>query len=147
MIVYLDTSALLPLVIAEPGSPVSTRLWKDAHEVISTRLLVVEAAAALVQSERIGRTSVTALADHLEEARLIIADATLLDVTTTVINRAAELAVTRGLRGYDAVHLATATLIRARNVAFASGDQRLLTAAAEEGFTTVDTSGRPNSTA
>ncbi|KDA06016.1 twitching motility protein PilT [Microbacterium sp. CH12i] len=147
MIVYLDTSALLPLVIAEPGSPVSKRLWKDAHEVVSTRLVVVEAAAALAQSERIGRTSAAALADHLEEAQLIIADATLLDVTTTVINRAAEIAVTRGLRGYDAVHLATATLIRARDVVFASGDQRLLTAAAEERFTTVDTSGRANSAA
>lgn len=144
MIVYLDTSALLPLVIAEPGSPISKRLWKDAHEVISTRLLVVEAAAALAQSERVGRTSAAALTDHLEEAQLIIADATLLDVTTTVINRAAGLAVSRGLRGYDAVHLATATLIRARNVVFASGDQRLLIAAAAEGFTTVDTSGPSN---
>lgn len=147
MIVYLDTSALLPLVIAEPGSPVSRRLWKDAAQVISTRLLVVEAAAALAQSERVGRTSAAALADLLEEAQLIAADATLLDVTTTVINRAADLAVSRGLRGYDAVHLATATLIPARDVVFASGDQRLLAAASEEGFTTVDTSGRPNSAA
>lgn len=84
------------------------------------------------------------LSDLLEEAQLIAADVTLLDVSTTVISRAAELAVTRGLRGYDAVHLATATLIRASNVVFASGDQRVLTAAAEEGFATVDTSGRPN---
>ena len=141
MIVYLDTSALLPLVIAEPGSPVSLRLWKDADHVISTRLLVVEAAAALAQSERVGRTSADALADLLEEAQLIAADATLLDVTTTVINRAADLAVSRGLRGYDAVHLATATLISAKDVVFASGDQRLLAAASAEGFITVDTSG------
>lgn len=147
MIVYLDTSALLPLVIAEPGSPASMRLWKDADQVISTRLLVVEAAAALAQSNRAGRTSASTLNDLLKEAELIVADATLLDVTTTVINRAADLAVSRGLRGYDAIHLATATLIGAKDVVFASGDQRLLAAAIEEGFTTVDTSGRPNSAA
>lgn len=143
MIVYFDTSALIPLVVDEPGSPVSTSLWEAADQVFSTRLVVVEAAAALGQSVRTGRTESAVLPELLEETRLMTADATLLDVTPAVIDRAADLAVSRGLRGYDAVHLATAVLVRARDVVFASGDQRLLAAAHHEGFTTVDTSGPP----
>lgn len=145
MIVYFDTSAFLPLVIAESGTAISERLWHDADDVVSTHLIVAEAAAAIAQGNRIGRVADD---DHpylQEAASKLIFDATLIDVTTTVIERATRLAVSRGLRGYDSVHLATATLIRARDVVFASGDQRLLAAASEEGFTTVDTSGSLNS--
>lgn len=140
MIVYLDTSAFLPLVIAEAGTAVSTRLWREADDVVSTRLIVAEAAAAIAQGNRVGRVADD---DHQflqDTASRLIFDATLIEVTPTVIERAAALAVARGLRGYDAVHLATATLVRARDVVFASGDRRLLMAAAEEGFTIVDTS-------
>lgn len=146
MIVYFDTSALLPLVVAEAGSPVSMKLWAEADEVVSSRLLIVEAAAAIAQSERIGRVSSAESPGLHQEARLLAVDATLVEATATIIDRAAALAASRGLRGYDAVHLATAVSIRARDVVFASGDQRLLIAAAEEGFVTVDTSGLPRLT-
>lgn len=143
MIVYFDTSAILPLVVEEPGTPVSTYLWEEADEVVSTRLIIVEAAAALAKSVRVRRHRPDDLPDLLEEARLMIADTTLIDVASDVVDRAADLAVARGLRGYDAVHLATATKLRARDLVFATGDQKLLTAAEEEGLTVVDTSGGP----
>jgi len=141
VIVYLDTSALLPLVVVEPGTATSSRLWNDADEVVSTRLIIAEAAAAVAQGNRKGRVADEQHSYLQDQATRLIVDLTLVDVTTEVIDRAAALAVAHGLRGYDSVHLATATLIRARDVVFASGDQRLLQAAAAEGFTTVDTSG------
>jgi predicted nucleic acid-binding protein len=145
VIVYFDTSAFLPLVIAEAGTAVSTRLWHDADDVVSTHLIVAEAAAAIAQGNRIGRVADVDHSYLQGAASRLIFDATLIDVTTTVIERAAKLAVARGLRGYDSVHLATATLIRAGDVVFASGDQRLLAAASEEGFTTANTNGPLNS--
>ncbi|WP_121057966.1 hypothetical protein [Microbacterium telephonicum] len=66
---------------------------------------------------------------------------TLLDVSARVVDSAATVAVDRGLRGYDAVHLASAALLRGSDVAFVSGDRALLRAVGEEGFITVDSSG------
>jgi uncharacterized protein len=52
---YLDTSAFVPLLVAEPGSPACRRFWDDADTVVSCRLLYVEAAAALAQAQRMAR--------------------------------------------------------------------------------------------
>jgi predicted nucleic acid-binding protein len=49
---YLDTSALVPLLIAEPTSAACRRFWDDADTVVFSRLLYVETAAALAQARR-----------------------------------------------------------------------------------------------
>ncbi len=143
MIVYFDTSALLPLIVSEAGTAVSMRLWDEADDVVSTQLIVVEAAAAVALGNRIRRIADDEHDYVQNQVTRLSSDMILIDVTTPVVERAAKLAIAHGLRGYDSVHLATATLIRARDVVFASGDQRLLRGAAAEGFTTVDTSGTP----
>ena len=143
MIVYLDTSALLPLIVSEAGTPVSMRLWDEADDVVSTRLIVAEAAAAIALGNRTGRVGDDEHAYLQDQVTRLTSDMTLIDVTTTVVERAARLAIAHGLRGYDSIHLATATLIRARDVVFASGDRKLLEGAMAEGFTTVDTSTAP----
>ena len=55
MIAYFDTSALLPLLIDEPGSERAGRLWDEADHVVSVRLIYVEARAALAQARRLER--------------------------------------------------------------------------------------------
>ncbi|MFS0913259.1 type II toxin-antitoxin system VapC family toxin [Microbacterium sp. 179-I 3D2 NHS] len=67
---------------------------------------------------------------------------TLIEVQPTVVDTAAELAARYGLRGYDAMHLASVSMVLTPGAVFASGDRRLLAAALAEGFETVDTSGR-----
>jgi len=47
LILYVDTSALVPLLISEAGSQVCGGLWDRADRVITARLTYVEAAAAL----------------------------------------------------------------------------------------------------
>ena len=44
MIVYFDTSAFVPLLVIEPGTSLARELWDSADEVVTTRLLYVEAA-------------------------------------------------------------------------------------------------------
>ena len=56
----------------------------------------------------------------------------VLEIDETLMRLAGDLATTHGLRGYDAVHLAAAHLVRA-NV-FSSADDRLCEAASAHGF-------------
>lgn len=63
VIVYVDTSALVPLLIDEPTSDICGENWDVADKVTCTRLGYLEAAAALSMAERIGRISATEASD------------------------------------------------------------------------------------
>jgi uncharacterized protein len=58
-----------------------------------------------------------------------------------VVRRAAELAYRCELRGYDAVHVASAEQLDDNDLVVAAGDRRLLRACADLGMATADTSG------
>jgi hypothetical protein len=136
---YLDTSAFVPLLIAEPSSAACRRFWDDADEVVSSRLLYVETAAALAQARRMGR-----LTDQEHHTSLRLLDqlwsaVDVAEVDEPVMARAATLADQLALRGYDAVHCASAEQLNGEDVVAASGDQRLLAAWAELGVATFDT--------
>lgn len=139
MLLYLDTSAFLPLVVAENGSPLCVRLWLEAERIASSRLLLVESTAALAQARRMGRLTTTRLADCLAHAAELLENMSFIEVTAAVIAEAQVLAVRHTLRGYDAVQLATSMLVRGPDSAVASGDRRLLRAWADVGFTHIDT--------
>ncbi|KJQ54484.1 type II toxin-antitoxin system VapC family toxin [Microbacterium sp. SA39] len=142
MIVYFDTSAFIPLLLQEPGTPVAARLWDEGAAVFSSRLIIVETAAAIAMGQRMNRVSWSE-ADALREASgELLRQLTLIEAAPTVVEAAAELASRHGLRGYDAMHLASVSMVLTPGVLIASGDHRLLEAALAEGFGTVDTSGR-----
>ena len=144
MIVYFDTSALFPLIVEEAGTPVSSELFRDAVMVTSSTLALVEVAAAVATGRRMGRIRDEEHDDLQDIATTLVRELTLIDAHGDIIEEGVRLAASRDLRGYDAMHLATAKAIRARDVVFTSGDRRLLAAASAEGFTTVDTSGDPS---
>ena len=50
MIAYFDTSAVVPLLIAETGSARAASLWDGANRVVSIRLLYHVWRAALAQA-------------------------------------------------------------------------------------------------
>jgi uncharacterized protein len=52
---YLDTSAVVPLIVKETSSGACRRFWDDADDLVTSRLTYVEAAAALAQAQRLGR--------------------------------------------------------------------------------------------
>jgi len=137
VIVYFDTSALVPLLVFEPGSPAARELWDEASRVASVRLVYPEARAALAQARRSGRvtprqlrSAVRALDDRYEQLDLVELDGTLA-------HRAGDLAETHGLRGYDAVHLAAAHRLDDHELVVAAGDRALLVAAADLGLATA----------
>lgn len=137
MILYLDASALVKCFVAEEGSQDVIRLIQ-ASEVAGTSLVSrAEVAAAIARASRVGSIS-------REEGELAIArfeaewaNLVRLQMTEAIIAQAASLAWQQGLRGYDAVHLASAIAWRdalRSPVVMVTYDRELWNAAREVGF-------------
>jgi predicted nucleic acid-binding protein len=108
VILYLDASALVKRYVAEAGSANVAALIDAARAVSTAVISRAEVTAALAKAVRAGlaprRSAAAALADFEADWP----DLVRLDVSEAVVARAAQLAWHLGLRGYDAVHLASA---------------------------------------
>ena len=134
MIAYFDTSALIPLVIAESGSNHVSAHWNSATRVASVRLSYPEGRAALARANRMGRVTdlehrvaVKLLNSYFEKLHIV-------DIDQVLALRAGDLAEAHGLRGYDAVHLAAAERVLVPGLVLVAGDDELLNAASIEGI-------------
>jgi uncharacterized protein len=136
---YLDTSAFVPLLIDESTSAACRRFWDDADVIVSSRLLYVETAAALAQARRMGRLTEGNHRHGRRRLDQMWSEMDVVEVDEQVVTRAAGLAYRLSLRGYDAVHCASAEQLDDDDVVAASGDQRLLDAWLELGMATYDT--------
>ena len=99
----------------------------------------VEAAAALAQSRRLGRLDIAGHRVAVELLETLWAQMVVIDVDQALVTEAAAAAELWSLRGYDAVHCASARLVDGADVVGAAGDQALLTAWRAAGITTFDT--------
>jgi predicted nucleic acid-binding protein len=135
VIAYFDTSAVLPLLIAESGSTRAASLWLGADRVVSVRLIYPETRAALAQAERLGRLTARQLRDAVTDFDSLFEEIDLVEVDDALARRAGDLAELRQLRGYDAVHLAAANRVNDPDVVVVAGDGALLDAATAEGMT------------
>ncbi len=134
MIAYFDTSALIPLVIGEPASSACSRLWNEATRVVSTRLIYPEARAALAQAQRMSRLTAVELKQAVDELDSIALEIGYIEVSAELAVSAGDLAQAHGLRGYDAVHLASAVLVNDEEIALVTGDRQLASAAQSIGI-------------
>ena len=137
MIAYFDTSALVPLIVAEPGSARAVSLWSHADRVVTVRLLYPEARAALAQARRLRRLSPRQLRQAAVELDGRWRQLDVVEIDERLAFRAGEVAEAHGLRGYDAVHLAAAERVRDADLVVVAGDRALLDAAASEGMATA----------
>lgn len=134
MIAYFDTSALVPLVVEEPGSRLCARLWDDAARVVSARIAYAEGRAALAQAHRLGRLTSPALREAVSQLDAIYSQLDRVEIDDDLVRRAGLLAEEQSLRGYDAVHLAAAERIQDRDTVLISGDAQLCRAARQMGL-------------
>jgi uncharacterized protein len=137
MILYLDTSALVKHYVVEAGTKEIGSLIEQAEFVGSASLTYVEMAAALAKAARLnwidGKGAETAWQDFLSHWPAF----TRLAVTSTLVERAGQLAWKHGLRGYDATHLAAALLwqeILESPITLATYDRELWAAAKKAGI-------------
>lgn len=134
MIAYFDTSAAVPLLVAEAGSARAASLWDGATRVMSVRLVYPEARAALAQAHRLGRLTARQLREAVLEFDSRFEQLDLVEVDDQLARRAGNLAEAHQLRGYDAVHLAAADRVRDPDLVVVAGDGALLEAATSEGM-------------
>ena len=108
MIVYLDTSALVKLYVAEPESEQVRRLTARAKAVCTHLIGYAEICAAFGRAQRVGRMEATTLPGVLKDFERDWENMEIVGVSEALVRRAGQLAVQFGLRGYDSVHLAAA---------------------------------------
>lgn len=139
MIVYFDTSAVVPLVIAEESTARCRMLWRSADVAVTSALTFVEAHAAIAQAHRMERLDASAVEAASGQMDALWREFTVISPDEEAILEAARLAHTQSLRGYDAVHCATALRVADEDFAAAAGDRRLLDAWHHLGLTTIAT--------
>ena len=144
MIAYIDTSALVPVLIDEQTSPLCAEVWESAERLVSTRLVEIEAATALHRAQRLARISQPILRAALGLLDGFMTDLDIIEIDQDLVRRARHCAEAAPLRGYDAVHCA-AGLVTASTVGavLVSGDQQLLTTWRQHGASVVDINQTP----
>ncbi|MFZ4719000.1 MAG: type II toxin-antitoxin system VapC family toxin [Ilumatobacteraceae bacterium] len=133
LVTYFDSSALVKLVLPEPGREAARALWDASGRCVTSRLSAAEVSAALGAARRARRIS----GAGLQRARSVWADrhaeVTYVNLDREVADLAVETTLRHALRGADAVQLASA-LVLGVHVVFACWDERLRLAAAAEGL-------------
>ena len=124
-LVYFDSSALVKLLVDEPGTDIASELWDGCDTALSSRLAYPEVRAALEAS---------AQNSDLTDDELRSAEATWeefwssmrpVELTSSVERNAGQLAGQRALSGADAVHLASALVLDSADLVVAVWDRRL----------------------
>jgi predicted nucleic acid-binding protein len=127
-LIYLDTSAFLKTVLAEPQSDALGAYLATfgSPRFVSSALLAVEARRSLLRAEP----------TSLPRLDLELLDVIQIDLTGVVLETASRLP-DPVLRTLDAIHVATALQIREDVEVLVSYDQRMLAAAAAHGLPTA----------
>lgn len=126
--IYIDTSALLKLVKddEEESAALQQYLAGSVRELVSSALLAVEARRGMLRLRPEGMSKVD----------LILNEVVQLDISAAIIESAGRLPDPL-LRSLDAIHLATALLIREDVDALLTYDDRLADAARAHGLPVV----------
>jgi predicted nucleic acid-binding protein len=125
VVIYLDTSAFLKTVWREAESQALLRAVGD-RPTISSALLAVETRRSTLRVD----------AAMLPRADVLLGEVTQVELSNTLLESASRLPGAH-LRTLDAIHLATALLIREELDVLLSYDQRLLAAADAHGIPTA----------
>jgi predicted nucleic acid-binding protein len=127
-LIYLDSSALVKLAITEPESA-GLLSWLAAQPNL------VRVASTVIRVE-VPRAVWRAEPSALPESYLVIRRTTEIELSDEVLSKAAGVKPVT-LRAIDAIHLASALVLRRELTAFVSYDKRLLAAAKEAGLPTA----------
>jgi len=124
--IYLDSSAIVKLVIAEPQSSALRKFLRRRRPLLSSALARTEVLRAVLGEGERGIT----------RARVVLARLDLVGVNDRVLEAAGELLPTE-LRSLDAIHLATARQLGTDLGYVVTYDDRLSRAAGLLGLATA----------
>lgn len=135
MIVYLDTSSLVKLYVQEAHTAL-VKKWVEEAEIVATcRIAYPETMSAIRRRFRQGDVTEKQYDSLTAKFSAEWGRFAALDFDEVEAGRLVNL---YGLRGFDAVHLSAATLLKANqnnlSLSFSSFDEKLNDAASAEGF-------------
>jgi len=133
-IIYLDTSALIKRYVQEPGSEALGAIWRSFTTFGSSVVIHVEIAAALSKARRMGWLNSSDSERAWEAFLKDWGNLTLVNVSTPVVTQASALSWEYGLRGYDAIHLASALIWQegmGENILMCTFDRQMWSAATQ----------------
>ena len=139
MIMYLDTSALVKRYFREPYSDEVIFRWKSATHIVTSFVTYAETMASIYRKKReadIADTLIREIADSFHQDWESFIRVEVNDELNGYIVRVVE---GYPLRGFDAIHLASAMVIHERlpeDFVFACFDDRLARAARAVGLET-----------
>lgn len=119
---YLDASAIVKLAVDEEGAQAMRAAIAGWSRLLTSRVGVIEARRAIARRARV-TPAIEAVLDRVE----------LLELDVVVARHAAAVEPAT-IRTLDAIHLASAELIRPELDAFVTYDDRLAEAARARGF-------------
>lgn len=139
MILYVESSAVLAWLLNEPGAPAVLQQLRAAERVCTSVLTGVECARALTRARQMGRVS---RVEELAAIQLLHSAEVGWDrfaMTDAVLTRARAPYPNDPVRTLDALHLATALVLREHvgAVTILSLDDRIRASAAAQDFDVV----------
>lgn len=136
-IAYFDASALVKLLVNEAGSDVAATIWDGCDAAFASRLAHPEVCAALAGAGRRGDLGPEELVECRHRWQEFWASIRPVELSAQVEQSAGRLARHHGLRGADAVHLASALALESADLMIAVWDRRLHAGAVAERLTVV----------
>ena len=100
-------------MLIEDGSDLVAELWSTEHRAVSSILTYAEGRAALAAARRAGRLTAGAARRVKDDFEAAYSELLLVAVDEALARHAGRLADDLALRGYDAVHLASALALGA----------------------------------
>ncbi len=127
-------------MFAEKGSDLAAQLWSQADLVASSQLIYPEARAAAAMACRTGRIDASTLRSAVQAIDDLYAELRVIGIDGALAQLAGELAERHSLRGYDAVHLASAISIEDSELVAVTWDRELADAAVACGYSAIPAS-------
>jgi len=138
VIAYVDTSALVKLLVSdEDGAETAAEIWDAADVAFTSRIAYPEARAALAAAERAGRFT-RAEFGHARDALAGVFDrCAVVELGAGIAEAAGDASERFALRAYDAVHLASALAVAEGTTVLLTWDEQLSAAGRLAGLDVV----------
>jgi len=124
----------VPLLVSEARSAPSEALWNGATRVATVRIAYPEVCASLAMAHRLERIDEATRAELVLRFDSLWQQIDVVEITKSLAERAADMALKFGLRGCGVVHLAAAEAVADPDAVFVCWDKDLSAAAESLGL-------------
>ncbi len=145
MVLYLDTSALVKRYFREAHTDDVISMWKSAKQIVTSSVAYAETMSSIYRKKREADLEDTLIRKVVKSFHRDWLGFVRVEVNDDLNEYVPRLVERYPLRGFDAIHLASAMVIREtlpHNFIFACFDKRLLSAARAEKMDTFPPSER-----